>query len=557
MNELFDSVQRVVDCALFIQEKYGSHLCKEVDITIRVKIGIGSGIVHYSGIGTETYQHWVAFGPGVRAASDAEKHCVSGDVVLHPSAWAQCTPSNYRYTMKEKPFVHMFDIITFVNGAKRGRPLQPLGNFKAGKKSEFMPTVETDFEKIRPQISSCVEKKPEAIMRPFVIPPILRKLDDDIPVEYLNESRVVCICFIALKTDDKVDQDEKNFRENTATIVQKAFVKIYVNVTKLQGALSKVIMFDKGLTYLVVFGLPGYINENQSAHALKFAFRTRLALKSIKFVTEVSIGVTTGSCYCGIIGHPRRQEYTVIGRKVNKAARLMVYYPGRLTCDQDTAYFSKLPIDNFKLMEAKELKGIKDVGKIYEFVNADTNDDNAIPFFQYPLLGREAELAYFKTALIRTNKELEQITTAHNMGGISTHRTLGIGQDNQVQKGVWMIIFEGDNGVGKSRMLSACIQEAEKINVRAFTVGMTLASSSSPFFALSCLVIDALGMLELRTVQEREEYLRKHVTDSDLAADLCLLNDILHTKFPLNPKYTALDVNACHTCNAKKQKEKE
>lgn len=142
------------------------------------------------------------------------------------------------------------------------------------------------------------------------------------------------------------------------------------------------------------------------------------------------------------------------------------------------------------------------------------------------------------------------------MGGISTHRTLGIGQDNQVQKGVWMIIFEGDNGVGKSRMLSACIQEAEKINVRAFTVGMTLASSSSPFFALSCLVIDALGMLELRTVQEREEYLRKHVTDSDLAADLCLLNDILHTKFPLNPKYTALDVNACHTCNAKKQKEK-
>ncbi|ODN03431.1 Adenylate cyclase type 10 [Orchesella cincta] len=225
----------------------------------------------------------------------------------------------------------------------------------------------------------------------------------------------------------------------------------------------------------------------------------------------------------------------------------MVYYPGRLTCDQDTAYFSKLPLENFKLMEAKELKGIKDVGKIYEFVNADSSDDNSIPFFQYPMLGRENELTYFKTALQRTKKELGNISAQHNMGGTFLNRALGVGAPDLSgnNKNVWMIIFEGDNGVGKSRMLGACIHEAEKLNIRVFTVGMTLASSSQAHFAISCLVIEALGMLELRTVPEREEYLRKHVTDSDLAADLCLLNEILHTKFPLNPKYTAMDVNTC------------
>lgn len=530
------SVQRTVDCALYIQEKYGSYLCKDVDITIKVKIGVGTGITHFSGIGTEGFQQWVIFGPGVQAASAAEKHCASGDIVLDPSAWAHCSPPNYRFSLKEKPFVHIFDIANFINFEKRGRPQF----FWKGKNERRDSSgISPELEKIRPHIKIAVDRKPEAIMRPFVIPPVLRKLDDDIPVEYLNESRVVCICFIQLKTDEKVDADEKTFRENMATIVQRAFVRIYQNVTKLQGALSKVIMFDKGLTYLVVFGLPGYINENQSAHALKFAFRTKTALKNIKFVTEVSIGVSTGSCYCGILGHPRRQEYTVIGRKVNKAARLMCSYPGKLTCDQDTVYFSKFPMDNFKLMEAKELKGIKDAGKIYEYLNIDTSDDSSIPYFQYPLLGRQAELQYFRGALSRTQNDMEQ---HNNAGTLHRHQDPGV-----VSKSIWMIIFEGDNGIGKSRMLGACLQEAENLHLRVFNVGMSLASSSQPFFAISSLVIDALGMLDLRTVQEREEYLRRHVNDSDLAADLCLINEILHTKFPLNPKYTTLDVNAGHT----------
>lgn len=67
----------------------------------------------------------------------------------------------------------------------------------------------------------------------------------------------------------------------------------------------------------------------QCAHALKFSYAARRSLLGIQGVEEVSIGVTTGACYSGVLGHPRRQEYTVMGRKVNKAARLMVYYPAR------------------------------------------------------------------------------------------------------------------------------------------------------------------------------------------------------------------------------------
>jgi adenylate cyclase 10 len=99
-------------------------------------------------------------------------------------------------------------------------------------------------------------------MRRFIIPPVLRKVDDDIPLEYLNESRMVCICFIRIDTVP-IKSEGTAFRETMTQIVNKCFVKIYTGVTRMQGALTKVIMFDKGLTYLVVFGLPGYINEHQ------------------------------------------------------------------------------------------------------------------------------------------------------------------------------------------------------------------------------------------------------------------------------------------------------
>ena len=155
-------------------------------------------------------------------------------------------------------------------------------------------------------------------------------------------------------------------------IVQSAFKHIYKIGLILGGCLTKIIMFDKGLTYLVVFGLPGYMHDNQSANALKFSYRVKSLLNSIKHVSEVSLGVASGSTYCGVLGHPLRQEYTVIGRKVNKAARLMCYYPGKVTCDQDTLYHSKLPVHHFSLMEAKVLKGISNVGNIYEYLSSET-----------------------------------------------------------------------------------------------------------------------------------------------------------------------------------------
>ena len=59
---------------------------------------------------------------------------------------------------------------------------------------------------------------------------------------------------------------------------------------------------------------------------------------------------------------------TVIGRKVNMAARLMMHYPGIVSCDKDTHYHAKLPAGDFRVLEMKQMKGLVAVGTIREYI---------------------------------------------------------------------------------------------------------------------------------------------------------------------------------------------
>lgn len=511
-----------------------------------MKIGIGAGIIHACGIGSETYHHYECFGPGVEGASDAERACLSSEIVVHESAWNYCTPANFKFTTRSATAENLTyylpkDIINFINLEKRGRPAERQGSRRPSVKTASVSTTQDD--KPRSAISAALEKKAESYLRLFIIQPVLRKVDDEIPLEYLNESRNVSICFIQIETA-VTSTDVATYRETMGNIVQKAFGKVYQICTRMQGCLNKVIMFDKGLTYLVVFGLPSYISENQSAHALKFSYHTRRSLKLIRYIKEVSIGVTTGSCYCGVLGNPKRQEYTVIGRKVNKAARLMCNYPGKLTCDQDTMYHSKLPVQNFELLEARELKGMTNVGKIFEFLNAESGEDQSLRYYDYPLVGRDSELAWIRTnLLLKCKKEFTEHSVARNSTMISSNHLMAGKKDNQTHsQNLWMTVIEGETGIGKSRLLGAAIEEADQLNIKTIPVVMNLLVSGQPHYAISTMAMFALQMEDLKTNAEKEDHLRRTVQDTELLGDLCLLNDIFHTKFPVSPKYASMDV---------------
>lgn len=101
-------------------------------------------------------------------------------------------------------------------------------------------------------------------------------------------------------------------------------------VCEMHGCVNKTSLFDKDLIFLCIFGLRGDKHVLESQIGLRCASRLRHDLSTIKNVKSVTIAVTTGMTYCGVVGHILRREYTVIGMSVNKAARLMVAYTNKV-----------------------------------------------------------------------------------------------------------------------------------------------------------------------------------------------------------------------------------
>lgn len=98
----------------------------------------------------------------------------------------------------------------------------------------------------------------------------------------------------------------------------------------MQGCVNKTSLFDKDMMFLCIFGLRGDKHNLETQIGLRCAERLRQGLVNYDKVLSVTVGVTTGMTYCGVVGHVLRREYTVIGMTVNKAARLMTAYENKV-----------------------------------------------------------------------------------------------------------------------------------------------------------------------------------------------------------------------------------
>lgn len=144
---------------------------------------------------------------------------------------------------------------------------------------------------------------------------------------------------------------------------------IFNRITKFyEGTLNKVSLFDKDMMFLIIFGLRGFKHHIQSQIALRCGSEIKDTLINHKRITTASVGVTTGDTYCGVVGYEKRREYSVISMTVNKAARLMMAYPNKVTCDKETYIRSNLSSMHFTAQKAKALKGLHNVGVVYEFL---------------------------------------------------------------------------------------------------------------------------------------------------------------------------------------------
>ena len=66
--------------------------------------------------------------------------------------------------------------------------------------------------------------------------------------------------------------------------------------------------------------------------------------------------------------HSLSLSLAVIGQKVNLAARMMVHYPGLVSCDAVTYASSRLPPYYFKELPERKMKGLSHPGTVYQYV---------------------------------------------------------------------------------------------------------------------------------------------------------------------------------------------
>lgn len=86
--------------------------------------------------------------------------------------------------------------------------------------------------------------------------------------------------------------NEESIDENLHLEIQKIFVHIYDLTKMMGGVLTKALLFDKGWSFLCVFGLPGYKQGDDTANALKSAQMIHSTIRDqSKYVEQCSIGV--------------------------------------------------------------------------------------------------------------------------------------------------------------------------------------------------------------------------------------------------------------------------
>uniref|UniRef100_A0A673T9L2 Guanylate cyclase domain-containing protein n=1 Tax=Suricata suricatta TaxID=37032 RepID=A0A673T9L2_SURSU len=314
-NQLSDIITLVAKCSLEIQEKFGIYHTREGQ-DLQLKIGLSAGQISQVIVGDEQRQYLLVTGQDVDDVQLAQRLAQANEIVLSWNCWKLCEQSMFEVEiMREDEAVKLRDI----------RIIDPFDfDEHFDKCLDYLPHYRTRADTLRTALDLDPDSALEQTLRKHIMKNLLKK---------------------------------------------EAALYISTVIEKGGGQLSQIFMFEKVCMFLCVFGLPGDKKPDECAHALESSFSIfSFCWENLAETKLVSISVTSGPAFCGMIGAVARHEYTVIGPKVSLVARMITAYPGLVSCDEVTYLRSMLPAYNFKKLPEKMMKNISNPGKMYEYL---------------------------------------------------------------------------------------------------------------------------------------------------------------------------------------------
>jgi class 3 adenylate cyclase len=411
-------------------------------VTLCLHIGVGCGNVTILQVGgvvppetkTPRFEYVIA-GPPLEQISIAEPLAKNGETCISPQAWA---------------YVH--------DSVQEGRILEDQPDFhilvQMDETKYTYPTVRNAAMErdSRNEMRFALAELP--VLRRYIPSSVFKQIEGG-TLTYVNEMRNIATIFISGSGVDVSTDEGSRVAQDLMSGVQRC---CYAH----EGTLNKYLVDDKGMLFLLVYGLPPMVHTDDPSRAVLACLDIVEVFRRLGLVGRC--GVTTGRNYCGVVGSAKRMEYTVLGDTVNLAARLMANAgPLSVLVDEATHKLSKSHV-KYTALEPIKVKGKSNLIPIFEPTPLPAREaiglrlDGSIGFpwtAHSSFLGGRSILPEISNwdAMLQMNNLLQESTKAGGPGG---------NNNSLLFTGGGVLVLGGDIGLGKTEICEYAVTEAHK-----------------------------------------------------------------------------------------------
>jgi predicted ATPase len=310
----------------------------------------------------------------------------------------------------------------------------------------------------------------EEELKPWIQPDVYTRLSNG-QGEFLAELRPAVALFFQFGGFQFDSQQEAPKRlDNYIQAVQEI-------IQRFGGVLIQLTMGDKGSYAYAAFGAPK-AHEDDVDRAIAAALELRQAAALI--VGPIQIGISQGLMRTGAYGSSNRRTYGVLGDEVNVAARLMqAAGPGQILVSEAAVKQAKVHLD-WQAMPDVQAKGKQGIIRVFQPERFEAGSvDHEAPRYSLPMVGRRAEFARLREALVvtqghvgslialtapagmgKTRLSYELIRRAHDEGfKVYSGACPSFGTQSSYM--VWRPIWRSILGLDESADLQASIEKLE------------------------------------------------------------------------------------------------
>jgi len=315
LGPMATAVLRASACCIEIHKRLHMFDTHVEGVFLCLHIGVGCGNISILQVGGEIppgtrvrrLEYFIA-GPPLEQIRVAEPLAKNGETCLSPQAWE-----------------YVKDCVI------EGRPLQGRPEYhlllRMDESKYTFPTIKHAAMENDNRSEKRFRLSELNIIRKYIPSAVFKQIECGTLV-YVNEMRNISVIFINGAGLDVMST-------KGAATAQELMVEVQKKCYQHEGTLNKFMIDDKGMLFLLVFGLPPLVHTDDPTRAVLSCFDMVKVFKRLELVGR--FGVTTGRSYCGVCGSNRRMEYTVLGDCINLAARLMANANEHsILCDEDT-----------------------------------------------------------------------------------------------------------------------------------------------------------------------------------------------------------------------------